>query len=616
MSSKVGKKAKNTKVLSRSIAETILLQFPLYVVVMILPLITRYQEIYTGLGRFDWYPENAVSRDFFLYYKQWIFVLICAFITLIIIFRAILVKGSLKFHKVFLPLMIYTGLVILSTVFSDYRIFGLKGMAEQFENVFSVVGYAIVAYYVWLVVETPSELRVLLHAFAIGSLILGLIGMFQSLGLDIFYTDTGKTLITGNKIDKNLITPAFEKARTYITLYNPNYVGVYTVMTISLFSVLFLMSKKVSEYILYYLVILTSLFSLCGAQFKAGLVYLFVVLIVIAITLRKQLLKRWYLGLAIIATFFIAFVVTNNVSNGAYTDGIVGSFNQISTAKPSLESIDTGSEGVIVKFKGNVVTISVDESRQLQVVDSNNQNIGLILQDYSKGLSAYKIDDSRFEDIILISYDEGMESLDFYLCVNDTYWGFWHNTEEDTYLYYNRYGVLSPIITPKTAIFDGHESFGSGRGYIWSRTIPLLLKYPILGSGADTFIIAFPQHDFVGQSNFGFAESLITKPHCMYLQIAVQSGVLSVICFLAFFVVYAIQSIKLYIKNNFHTIESKLGLAFFIAVVGFLMAGVTNDSSICVSPVFWVVVGMGITANRMVKKTNNKEVAAENYKSH
>jgi len=50
-------------------------------------------------------------------------------------------------------------------------------------------------------------------------------------------------------------------------------------------------------------------------------------------------------------------------------------------------------------------------------------------------------------------------------------------------------GKLTDIREVETFGFKGKKSFASGRGYIWSRTIPLLRKALFIGYGSDTFIL-------------------------------------------------------------------------------------------------------------------------------
>ena len=130
---------------------------------------------------------------------------------------------------------------------------------------------------------------------------------------------------------------------------------------------------------------------------------------------------------------------------------------------------------------------------------------------------------------------------------------------------------------------DSHEQMFNGRGYIWSRTIPLLADCVFIGKGQDTFAVYFPNDDYLGRINYGYEDVLITKPHNIYLQIAVQSGVLSVITYIGMFVIFCILFFR---KKGF--------TAFFISITSFMILGLTNDSMIGCSILYWVILGLGI----------------------
>jgi O-antigen ligase len=128
-----------------------------------------------------------------------------------------------------------------------------------------------------------------------------------------------------------------------------------------------------------------------------------------------------------------------------------------------------------------------------------------------------------------------------------------------------------------------------------------LKKHLILGSGADTFAIAFPQQDYVGIYNAGFDSQFVSKPHNMYLQMGVQTGVLSLIAFLVFYGMYFISSIRLYIKGHFNSYFAQIGVGVFVGTFGYMITGIANDSTIAVAPMFWTLMGLGIAINYKVK---------------
>jgi ABC-type sugar transport system permease subunit len=162
------------------------------------------------------------------------------------------------------------------------------------------------------------------------------------------------------------------------------------------------------------------------------------------------------------------------------------------------------------------------------------------------------------------------------------------------------------LVEPATAKtfkpLDGLERFASKRGYIWGRSIPLISEHFIIGAGADNYPIAFPQDDFVAKMNIGMtATTVIDKPHNMYLQIATNTGLVSLIAVLVVLGIYIINSIMLYWKLKLDSTYKYIGLACFISIIGYLFAGIFNDHIVSVAPMFWCIFGLGISINAKLK---------------
>jgi hypothetical protein len=95
----------------------------------------------------------------------------------------------------------------------------------------------------------------------------------------------------------------------------------------------------------------------------------------------------------------------------------------------------------------------------------------------------------------------------------------------------------------------------------------------------------------------------------MYLQIAVQTGVLSLIAFLLFYTMYFISSVRIYFRGLFRSIYSRLGVAIFIGTISYMVTGIANDSNINTAPIFWALIGVGIAVNYKAKGLIHEEVA-------
>mgnify|MGYP000810124888 CR=1 FL=1 len=151
---------------------------------------------------------------------------------------------------------------------------GKMRIYEQFENVFALLGYVVLVYFVFEYVNNQKDVRVLLNVLAVGALIIGIIGTFQGLKLDFFRSGLGKSLIASSDVSAANLNFSFAIGRAYTTLYNPNYVGVYCTLLIPIFTVLVPFARNIKERVLYLSVVITLLISMFAAQFKAGIVSL------------------------------------------------------------------------------------------------------------------------------------------------------------------------------------------------------------------------------------------------------------------------------------------------------------------------------------------------------
>ena len=113
-------------------------------------------------------------------------------------------------------------------------------------------------------------------------------------------------------------------------------------------------------------------------------------------------------------------------------------------------------------------------------------------------------------------------------------------------------------------------------------------------------MLQFPQNDYVARAalGWGFFSEILTKPHCMYLQIALQTGVFSLILFLVLPVSIWINNLKKSIKNSAAQKEEEIMRSDRTIISGFLLiyllAGLTNDSMLVLAPLYWIVLGAGL----------------------
>ena len=131
-----------------------------------------------------------------------------------------------------------------------------------------------------------------------------------------------------------------------------------------------------------------------------------------------------------------------------------------------------------------------------------------------------------------------------------------------------------------------------------------MLKDTILiGHGPDTYAMEFPQYDYVGKLNaLSSHRTIVDKPHNMYLQIGINTGVVSLLAFLALYLMYFIDTMKIYFKRDINSFLEYIGIGAFTGIIAYLAAGMFNDQIISVAPLFYAMTGLGLAVNRLVKK--------------
>lgn len=596
------KKMTNVKSKLQEESKSKILLYPLLVVIAIIPLIV-HQKIYpTHLEQYSWYSYAETAYDFFLYYKSVWLVIMAALMLVVLCWKMAKEKEYRKIPMFMIPAGIYGLFIIISMIFSKDRSISLHGIVEQFEPGTVLIGYLIFMYYAYLIVNTENDVKFLMKVWVISIAILCILGLLQVLGHDFFATDFGKKLIATSETWQNLEFN-FGKNRIYLTLYNPNYVGVYATLALPILGTLLLFTKNIKWKVIYAILMVGMVICIVGSQSKTAFGSLAVVVIFAVIFFRKLIKQYWKFLIPIIIAIGIVFFVFDASIGHEYTNSIKSAISTITNKEentPIITRVDTLDDEFIIDYMKNPLHISYTRDGDSFSISAKDDS-GTVL-DTIQDESGISIQDDRFQGIHLRPvYSEDMYLLQFSTDTGIT-WYFSNEIGKDKegYYFYTPYGKWDKVNNPE--IFDMKESLFSGRGYIWSRTIPKLKDYIIKGSGPDTYTLVFPQDDYIGLENNGYRGSIVTKPHNLFLQIGIQTGVISLIAFLVLYLIYFIQSIRLYVKNKFESYSAQIGVGIFLATIGYMIGGITNDSTITVSPIFWILLGIGFAMNQKIKE--------------
>ncbi len=215
---------------------------------------------------------------------------------------------------------------------------------------------------------------------------------------------------------------------------------------------------------------------------------------------------------------------------------------------------------------------------------------------------------SYARDVIALTFNDDSQNSLFFMLENE---------KRIIMIHYRGAERFDPVNADHIG-FEGKEKLGSSRGYIWSRTLPLLKNCLLTGYGADTFTYVFPQNDVLAKyySYEDFGEGFyvtVDKPHNMYLQIFYSNGLIALIAFLVICVFYLVDCFRLYALRREYRPEQIMGAAVMLGVVGYLAAGMFNDSVVHVAPMFWILLGVGAALNTINRRADRNIAVDEDY---
>ena len=558
------------------------------------------------------------------------------------------------------PLVVYGFFIVVSTVFAEYKLFAVWGDPLRHEGLFTHLAYMATVYLFINIVTGVRELKTIVLFLFASATLLALIGLFQFFGHDLFAGKLAEWLIVPARIHE--LMPGIDLKFTdrdpfsiHMAFGNGNFVGSFLAMLFPMTMAFFLLVNNKSRYYFGCLTLLL-FFNLLGAKSRAGFLGVAAAFLPLAFFLRHHLKTNLRsMGVLGFCGLLMPFVMD------AWTLKIPDSPRFLDSAfrRPMVlkgeasgdfEDIILATDSATIVFAGKKTCLSFKDD-QFEICDNDGQRVSHALLPVTndmlgdqkqmislinalsaataQGKTAAEVS-TEFRNVSTVSSSIELSLSSSTVPLADVYMvvpqegkspGFrialWPKQKMvkidrlGTFFFIafaeggfkfidpqGRYVDLKPV---KIWGFENSQGFASNRGYIWSRTFPLLRDAVLIGYGPDTFAAHFPNHDYFGKlkvwRNIG---TVIEKPHNLYLQIFFNSGLISLLAILALFAAFLRESARLYWSCGFTELTEIAGVAISFAVVGYLVAAIFNDSVVTVAPVFWGLLGLGIAVNRMV----------------
>ncbi|MCX7695401.1 MAG: O-antigen ligase family protein [Caloramator sp.] len=581
-------------------------------ILLVIPLIVRLKVVkLTGTITKIW-PTGNYNYDIFSYYKSRLLIVLTILSIIFFILNLYKKKINLVIVKfTYINLFLFSIFLLISHILSSEKFISLWGAPDRFEGLLVWLCYLLLVFIGINIYYTNSEKKVvfLLKFLNYNFLIISLIALMQYFNHDIFQSTFGKKLIVPQKYWGSLdtITFALGERAAYGTLYNTNYVGSYIALLFPIFLVCALMLIDNFDRFKYLIFVLIALAVLFASHSRAGLVGVIISFLFMMTILNRRLLKQK--KLIIIAGILIVAVLSgiNYVSKGYI-------FNKFATLFTDVRLLFSNEKQII---NDNLPLSISTNDKKLKFVYTDDiiefdLNSNLKIYDKNKNLINYEYDKTNGRITLGGKYSNkqfvyGMYNNMDMIILEDNGIQIKFVLKGDKFKIFNSDDITYEISEIESIGFKGKEHLGSARGYIWSRTLPLIKKHPLFGTGVDTFMMFFPQNDVLGKARYNYDPYiLVDKPHNMYLAIAQQMGLITLIVFLILIFGYIIESVKVYKNANFYKEVEVYGFGIFLGIVGYLVAAFFNDSIVSVSPIFWVLLGVGFGLNKAIIIQNKK----------
>lgn len=600
--------------------------FPIAFILTIVPLIVRMAMTNADENTLNIFGEKA-KTEFFSQDKAFLLMIFCIILITIsiVFFKKIFKKKDKTVNSIIFAGSIFLVFTLLSAIFSNYKQVSFYGIYDRAEGFITIACYFILFVYSIYTFKTTNDYKYIITPIFILVAINSLVGLFQYVGQDLLKSKLGMAIAIPSEYQSSNqgIDLLYEKGKLYGTLFHYNYVGSFVAIVLP---ILFCLTLLEDEDILHKLSLgffsLLSIWLLFGSTSRAGIIGISVSALFAVIIFWKLIFKKWKTLLILLSSLIILSIGANFATKGSLFERIPGLITDtISVFKDTsdfdyknyvpVKDVKHTDKDVEVILQNDTLKISYENNNYVfknsknEIINYTKGNVG--------GNKTFTTTDDSFKNISF-KYGKFLANSnrdDGLLLKIDDQPIFMFNLKPDNSIHLINLNSKKDIDIefPPTIGFKGKEKLGSMRGYIWARSIPMLKDNLILGNGPDTFVFRFPQNDLIGlYYSYGSPNTIVDKPHNLYLQIALNDGIIALLAFLAIMVIYIIDSMKLYALKKDFTKSQKLGAATCLGVIGYLFAGIFNDSVVSVAPVFWIVLGVGVSLNYMNRTEMNKKL--------
>ncbi len=616
---------------------------PILIALCLIPLVILTKDYQTEFSKFSWFNNTELNQIDSFEYAKGILVIIMGAIAATVIgfseYGKIQKKKRLFEHadlKVIILLAVYLIMVIISSLFSEHSNLVFHGGGYgQWQTMWVLLGYGMLFLYAYLFINSEKRGLLTIKFLMITTGILSLMGVLQTMGHNPLSWKWVQNIITSQSSVEGI---DFKEgvSNVILSFNNPNYVGPYIALILPISAAFIFLQvfddkrKDNVAKIAGALILIGLVNTLIGSSSSAGIIsvlaggILALVLILSGIFWGKQpeteektdfdeqphkKSKRGLIMGLIIGLCSIAVLITVGIFS------FRSSLFQNTINKLLEGGNDTRNVASIVNNKADELDITLRNDTRFTLapkVDANGQFTITAYDDSKKPINIqqtseqgiYTLSDERFSMITLAVNNFSIEDQVYSgFKINDApnriSWTFVF--KDGKWRYYTPFGKFTRLHKVESFGFKNYQNIANRRGFIWSRTIPLMKDYWFKGIGPNAFIIAFPNDDFVGSKRVDDTTTLVDKPHNAFLQIYIQTGGISALAYGGLWILYMIGGIRIFWRKKQYRNIDMIGLGLLVGIFAFAVSGITNDTIIGTQVIYWTLLGTGYAVNRIIR---------------
>ncbi len=532
----------------------------------------------TGFLRGSW----SVAWDVFSLWKVRIILLAGAVSLVSWIFATLWRRvGRVWDLKILIPIAGYLVLVVISAVLSPWPRLAVFGSPGQYEGALVIGAYA--AFFLAgrdLFRSSKAKMQLLISLLG-AALLVGFLAILQGMGVDPFH----KAPLAGWVFGSLEGARNFGSSRdVFSTLGNSTHLGSFIALILPLFATLTLTQGKTwSLRLLWIPVNLCLLVSLLMSGNRGGAIAAVAGSVTgVALTFRKEKSRssKWFgFGMALFITLVGIYLSRHSLGRFTTMPDFRQFFKQESASNPIRHF--SVQQGKAILVLGDVSIVLGSDSHGLMFSRLDGTPLP-----YSMENGRIVIASKGYENILLrmksapqgrlLSLTAYYLSVDLLIETNGVRLFVWNGPLESQ--------------APARMDWPLSDSSFSTRGFIWARTLPLIKERILFGAGPGTLVADFPQRDFFGKAAVGLpSNSIVDRPHSLYLQVAHGSGLVSLLLVLWIVAHGGIRALR---NAEFGGEDSTWGYPLAAGLFGYLAASLCNDSFVGVAPLFWTLLGV------------------------